>query len=77
MNKADERAGKLEDLDDRAEKLLEHVSLFYHIDKFILSFDKYNDIFAFKTAWQKACPINYAFYGSNSCFMVCWEILLS
>ncbi len=32
MNKADERAGKLEDLDDRAEKLLEHVSLFYHID---------------------------------------------
>lgn len=28
MNKADERAGKLEDLDDRAEKLLEHSERF-------------------------------------------------
>lgn len=32
MSKADERAGKLGDLEDRADKLLQHVSLYYHID---------------------------------------------
>lgn len=48
MNKADERAGKLGELEDRADKLLEHVSLYYHIDS--LYYHLIHIIYAFKTA---------------------------